>query len=134
MPKQRETAVLVMSDLHFGKATSSYDPDVFRKRLNQLSKRLERLRALTNSTSWLLLAWAMPTTARTFMRPSRITRQSQTLRSRLSNWHGCSTSLVSSRPMSGEKFGGSVYQGTMGDPREAGLPRLRAGILWHIAT
>jgi len=49
MPKQRETAVLVMSDLHFGKATSSYDPDVFRKRLNQLSKRLERLRALMSA-------------------------------------------------------------------------------------
>jgi len=46
MTKQRETAVLAMSDLHFGKATATYNPDVFRKRLARLGERLGRIHDL----------------------------------------------------------------------------------------
>lgn len=44
--RQRETAVLVMSDLHYGKHTASYTVDVFPKRLEAISRRLARLHEL----------------------------------------------------------------------------------------
>lgn len=44
--RQRETAVLVASDLHYGKRTSSYNLDVFEQRIAALSERLFRVRTL----------------------------------------------------------------------------------------
>lgn len=44
--QQEETAVLVMSDLHFGKQTSSFNPDVFRQRMDALNGRLAHIRGL----------------------------------------------------------------------------------------
>jgi len=43
---QEETAVLVMSDLHFGKSTSTYNPDVFRQRMGDLQARMAHIRDL----------------------------------------------------------------------------------------
>jgi hypothetical protein len=38
--------MLVMSDIHFGKKTMTYNPEVFEKRLSEASKRLRRIRTL----------------------------------------------------------------------------------------
>lgn len=44
--KQQETAILVMTDLHYGKKTSTFSPDVFPRRLDAVSERLARIRTL----------------------------------------------------------------------------------------
>lgn len=49
MTKQCETAVLVMSDLHYGKRTPTFGPDVFARRLDNLAQRLVRIRELLES-------------------------------------------------------------------------------------
>lgn len=46
---QRETAVLVASDLHFGKSTPTYSPEVFMIRLGKLDTKLRRIRELLSS-------------------------------------------------------------------------------------
>lgn len=43
---QSETAVLVMSDLHYGKVTPSFNPEVFESRLRSLSAKVRRVREL----------------------------------------------------------------------------------------
>lgn len=43
---QRESAILVMSDLHFGKETATYNPHVFTERLSELGQSLKRIHAL----------------------------------------------------------------------------------------
>lgn len=42
--KQQETAVLVMTDLHYGKKTSSFNPEVFEKRLKEVGERIGRIK------------------------------------------------------------------------------------------
>jgi predicted phosphodiesterase len=42
--KRTETAILTASDLHFGKKTSSYNPDVFQSRLKLVGERMESIR------------------------------------------------------------------------------------------
>lgn len=44
--KQRETAILVVSDAHAGKRTSTYNPDILESRIAALSERLFRVRGL----------------------------------------------------------------------------------------
>lgn len=46
MKRQRESAILTLSDLHFGKQTASYNPNRFGERLNKLSATLGRIREL----------------------------------------------------------------------------------------
>ncbi len=43
---QQETAVLVMTDAHYGKRTKTFSPEVFIKRLNKVSSTLARLKEL----------------------------------------------------------------------------------------
>jgi len=43
---QRETAVLVRSDTHYGKVTPSYNPDVYRARMAHLADSLSQIRDL----------------------------------------------------------------------------------------
>lgn len=43
--KQKETAVLVMSDLHYGKKTESFNPDSFKERLFALGERLGHIKS-----------------------------------------------------------------------------------------
>lgn len=47
--KQRETAILVLSDLHYGKKTASYNPNVFAARINNLSARIARVKELLSA-------------------------------------------------------------------------------------
>lgn len=44
--KQRESAILTLSDLHFGKKTATYNPNIFDKRLVALGDKLGRIRDL----------------------------------------------------------------------------------------
>jgi predicted phosphodiesterase len=44
--RERETAVVCLADLHYGKETKSYDPDVFQVRLHHLGDRLMRIHDL----------------------------------------------------------------------------------------
>lgn len=44
--KQRESAILTMSDLHFGKETSSFNPSAFIRRLDKAGHALERIHSL----------------------------------------------------------------------------------------
>lgn len=44
--KQEETAILAISDLHYGKQTESYDTDVFRKRMGELLNKVTRIKEL----------------------------------------------------------------------------------------
>ncbi len=44
--KQQETAILAISDLHYGKQTESYDTDVFRKRMDELLNKVTRIKEL----------------------------------------------------------------------------------------
>ncbi|MFQ5591257.1 MAG: hypothetical protein ACE5HE_08855 [Phycisphaerae bacterium] len=43
---QRETAVLVRSDVHYGKRTPSYNPNIYRKRMAHLGESLAQIRSL----------------------------------------------------------------------------------------
>ena len=43
-PKQQETACLVLTDLHYGRKTASFTPDVCKARLTKLGERLIRIR------------------------------------------------------------------------------------------
>lgn len=44
--KQHESAILAISDVHLGKVTSSYNPEVCAERFNNLNQRLTRIREL----------------------------------------------------------------------------------------
>ncbi len=44
--RQRESAILTLSDLHFGKLTHTFSPDKFATRLHEVSRRLKRIRQL----------------------------------------------------------------------------------------
>ncbi len=46
MSGQRETAILLTADHHYGKQTPSYDPDVYRKRMAKLGDTLTRIKEL----------------------------------------------------------------------------------------
>jgi DNA polymerase II small subunit/DNA polymerase delta subunit B len=50
--EQTETAVLVMSDLHYGKRTPTFNPEVFVARLDKLAQRLVRIRELLATYSF----------------------------------------------------------------------------------
>ena len=47
--REREAAVLLASDLHYGKRTSSFDTDILRRRLDAVVPRLERIHRLLSS-------------------------------------------------------------------------------------
>jgi len=57
--KQRETAILTMTDAHFGKCTKSFNPTVFVERLKKLSKSLERIHTLLGDYAFDELVIAM---------------------------------------------------------------------------
>lgn len=44
MESQRETAVLVATDMHYGKLTATFNPQSFRRRTSALGEKLKRLR------------------------------------------------------------------------------------------
>lgn len=44
--KQRESAVLTLSDLHFGKKTATFSPDIFETRLEELGAKVKRIHDL----------------------------------------------------------------------------------------
>jgi hypothetical protein len=46
---QRETAVLAVSDLHYGKRTPTFNPEIFKKRLEALGRKLVRIRELLDA-------------------------------------------------------------------------------------
>jgi DNA polymerase II small subunit/DNA polymerase delta subunit B len=43
--REQETAFLVMTDLHYGKKTATFDPDIFKQRLDRLGERLAHLKS-----------------------------------------------------------------------------------------
>ena len=47
--RERESAVLVMSDLHYGKRTATYNREVAKERLRKLLPRLERIHQLVSA-------------------------------------------------------------------------------------
>lgn len=44
--KPRESAILTLTDLHFGKQTATFDPDRFAARLKEVEQRVKRIRKL----------------------------------------------------------------------------------------
>lgn len=46
MPEQHESAVLIISDVHFGKVTSSFNPDICAEKILALGDKLTRIREL----------------------------------------------------------------------------------------
>ncbi len=76
-PKQPETAILTITDAHFGKLTRSYNPTVFVERLQALSKKVERIHELLSDYAFdrLVIVMAGDLVDGTMIYPTQVYHQ-----------------------------------------------------------